>query len=69
MFWLHRWYSILAMVGVTKKLTQEYVGSFLIKERIGRLAYKLDIPLDWKIPPVLLIAQLQPAPTSSKDPF
>lgn len=42
---------------------------FLIKERVGRLVYKFDIPPDWRIYLVFLIAQLESAPTPSKNPF
>ncbi len=35
---LHKGYSILSSVGVTKKLTQQYVGLFRIIEKVGRLA-------------------------------
>ena len=66
---LHRSYSIPSSAGVTKKLTQQYVGPFQIKEKVGRLAYKLKIPDDWRIHPVFLVAQLEPAPEPSDDPF
>ena len=66
---LHKGYSISSSVGVTKKLTQQYVGPFQIVERIGRLAYRLEIPNDWRIYPVFSVAQLEPAPDLSKDPF
>ena len=48
-------------LGVTKRLTQQYVGPFKIIQRIGRLAYNLDIPHDWRIHPVYTVAQLEPA--------
>lgn len=35
MFKLHKGYSILFSVSVTKKLTQQYVGSFKIVKKIG----------------------------------
>ncbi len=66
---LHKDYSIPSLAGVTKKLTQQYVGPFQIKERLGRLAYKLEIPDDWRIHPVFLVAQLEPAPKPSNNPF
>lgn len=40
---LHKGYSLLVMAGVTKKLTKQYIGSFQILEKVGRLAYKLDV--------------------------
>ena len=66
---LYKGYSISSSVGVTKKLTQKYVGLFQIIEKIGRLAYKLEVPSDWRIHPVFFITQLEPAPAPSKDPF
>ena len=66
---LHKGYSILLSVGVTKKLTQQYVGLFRNLEKIGRLAYKLEVPNDWRIHPVFSVAQLEPAPALSEDPF
>ena len=66
---LHKGYSIPFSVRVTKKLTQQYVGPFRIVKKVGRLAYKLDIPSDWRIHPVFSVAQLEPAPDPAKDPF
>ncbi len=43
---LHKGYSIPSSVGVTKKLTQQYVGPFQIVERVGRPAYRLELPSD-----------------------
>lgn len=66
---LHKGYSIPSTLGVTKKLTQQYVGPFCISEKVGRLAYRLAIPPHWKIHPVFSVAQLEPAPPPSGDPF
>ena len=66
---LHKGYSIPATAGVTKKLTQQYVGPFRIVEKVGRLAYRLDVPPDWRIHPVFSVAQLEPAPPPTEDPF
>lgn len=68
-FWLHKGYSIPAIAGVTQKLTQQYVGPFRIVKKVGRLAYKLDVPPDWRIHSVFSVAQLEPAPLPAKDPF
>lgn len=43
---LHKGYSILSSAGVTKKLTQQYVGPFWVFEKGGRLTYKLNVPPD-----------------------
>ena len=66
---LHKGYSILSSVEVTKKLTQQYVGLFQIIKRVGRLAYKLKVPSDWRIHPVFSVAQLELVLDLSKDPF
>ena len=66
---LHKGYSIPSSVGVTKKLTQQYVGPFQIVERVGWLAYRLEVPSDWRIHPVFSVAQLKPAPSPSENPF
>lgn len=69
MFRLHKEYSIPATAGVTQKLTQQYVSPFRIVEKVGRLAYRLDIPPNWRIHPVFSVTQLEPAPPPAKDPF
>lgn len=66
---LHKGYSLPSTVGITKKLTQQYVGPIFILERIGRLAYKLDITPDWRIYPVFSVVQLEPASPPTSDPF
>ena len=59
---LHKGYNIPANLGVIKKLTQQYVDSFKVLERIDRLIYRLNVPEDWKVHSVFTIAQLKPAP-------
>ena len=66
---LHKGYLIPSSVGVTKKLTQQYVGPFQVVEKVGRLAYKLEVPSDCRIHPVFSVAQLELAPNPSEDPF
>ena len=66
---LHKGYSISVTAGVIKKLVHQYVGPFCIVEKVGRLAYRLDILPDWRIHPVFSVAQLEPAPPPAKDPF
>lgn len=51
-----------------KKLSNQRAGPFLIKQRVGNLAYELDLPLAWKVYLVISIAQLEPANKSS-DPY
>lgn len=64
---LHKGYKIPATKGIITKLTQQFVGPFRVIERIGRLAYRLDITSHWKVHPVFTIAQLEPYVTG--DPF
>ena len=66
---LHKRYSIPATTGVTKKLTQQYVGLFRIVEKVGRLAYRLNVSPNWRIHPVFSVAQLEPAPPPAEDPL
>ena len=66
---LHKGYPIPSSVGIIKKLTQQYVGLFKIVEKIGQLAYKLEVPSDWRIYPIFFVTQLKPAPDPFKDPF
>lgn len=66
---LHKSYSIPSLVRVTKKLTQQYIGLFQIKERVRCFAYRLKIPDDWRIQPIFLIAQLEPTLEPFNDPF
>jgi hypothetical protein len=55
------------MRGVPKqKLGFQRVGPFRVVDKVGRLAYKLEFPDDWRIHPVISVAQLEPAPS---DPF
>ncbi len=51
-----------------RKLSQQRAGPFLIKRRIGRQAYELDLPDNMAIHPVISVAQLVPTP-SGEDPF
>lgn len=63
---LHRGYTVLGLK--SRKINQQMVGPFKVLRRVGRLAYELDLPDDWKIHRVISIAQLEPAPTGP-DPF
>jgi len=50
-----------------RKLTEPRVGPFRIKKMIGRLACELQLPKNWKIHPVISIAELEPMPP--QDPY
>ena len=38
------------------------VGPFEVLERVGKLAYRLDLPTLFKVHPVISVAKLEPAP-------
>src|ERR1051325_4382026 len=44
-----------------KKLSPKYYGPFEIKEVISETAYKLQLPVNWKIQPVFHISLLKPS--------
>ena len=49
----------LKMQGAPAKLQRRFVGPFKIIEIIGRQAYKLSLPEEWKIHPVLHVPLLK----------
>jgi len=51
-----------------RKLTEKRVGPFPIKRMVGRLACELELPKNWKIHPVISIAELEPTPAQD-DPY
>ena len=56
---LHKDYQILSSVTLNLKLSQQYVNSFQIIEKIENLAYRLKISKHWKIWFVISIIQLE----------
>jgi len=63
---LHKGYDIPDTKTLGPKLSRQRTGPFKILERVGRLAYRLELPLHWRIHPVISIAHLEPA---KEDPF
>ncbi|KAN0069219.1 hypothetical protein V8E54_012848 [Elaphomyces granulatus] len=57
---LHRGYSIPQIEVLGRKLGPQFAGPFMVVEKIGPLAYRLNLPLHWKIHPVVSIAHLEP---------
>ena len=49
----------LRLKGVPAKLQKRFVGPFKIIERIGQQAYRLALPIDWKIHPVFHVSLLR----------
>ena len=64
---LHRGYVLPGLK--QPKTSQQFVGPFKVLQRIGSLAYRIDVPSTWRIHPVLSIAQLEPVPDPSQDPY
>lgn len=63
---LHHGYTIAGKPN--RKLGQQRVGPFRVMRRVGRLAYELELPSNFRIHPVVSIAQLEPA-LSESDPY
>ncbi|KAG2012354.1 hypothetical protein GB937_007183 [Aspergillus fischeri] len=57
---LHKGYDIPK--ALSAKYSDQYAGPFDIVQRVGPLAYKLDIPDTWRIHPVISIAHLEAYP-------
>ena len=63
---LHHGYEL---PGITnKKLHQQRAGPFKVLEKVGQLAYRLELPPVMQIHPVISIAQLEPVP-ETVDPY
>ncbi|KAK4158829.1 hypothetical protein QBC43DRAFT_195406, partial [Cladorrhinum sp. PSN259] len=52
----------------SRRFSQKRVGPFKVMERVGRLAYRLDLPDSMNIYPVISVAHLSPHP-KGEDPF
>ncbi|KAI0996230.1 hypothetical protein K3495_g11949, partial [Podosphaera aphanis] len=66
---LHRGFNVPGIAGNTK-LAQQYAGPFKVLEKIGKLAYRLDLPPSLgSIHPVISVAHLEPAPNPADDPY
>ena len=66
---LHKGYNIPSTKVLGRKLSQQYAGPFKVLAKVGNLAYRLKLPEHWQIHPVFSIAQLEPCPDPTKDPF
>jgi len=59
-------YNIPGMTN--RKLIEKRIGLFLIKRMVGELACELNFPKNWKVNPVISIAELEPLPDRD-DPY
>ena len=66
---LHKEYNISITAQIKKKMSNQYVRSFRIIERIERLAYRLVVLEHWKIHSVFIIAQLKLCSFSETNSF
>ena len=64
---LHAGYTIPGLRN--RKLSQQRAGPFKITEKVGTLAYRLELPPVMGIHPVISIAQLEPSPPPDSDPY
>lgn len=67
--WLHKEYSILLTVSIIKRLMEQYIKLFYVLERVGRLAYWLNISANNHIYNIFTIAQLEPIPNLASNLF
>ena len=65
---LHRGYNLPGLKQ-NHKLQQQFAGPYQVLERVGRLAYRIQLPPTLRIHPVVSVAHLEPAPAPDKDPF
>ena len=64
---LYRGYYVPGVI--SKKISQQLVGPFKILERIGRLAYKLELPANIRIYNVISIVYLELVTNPTDDPY
>lgn len=57
---LHKGYAIPSFAIVSPKLSQQLAGPFRIVERVGSLAYRLQLPPNWRIHDVISVDHLEP---------
>ena len=53
----------------SRKYSQQRAGPFIVKRRVGRLAYELDLPDTMGIHPVISVTHLAPSPDGKDGPF
>lgn len=66
---LHRGYIVPGLKDTNVKIEQQFAGLFRVLERVGRLAYRIEILPAMKMYPVISMAYLEPAPNPMDDPY
>ncbi|CAN1862455.1 hypothetical protein LINPERHAP1_LOCUS43946, partial [Linum perenne] len=61
-------YRFKHLKNVHKGLLRRYEGHFLVVKKIGRVAYKIEVPSHLEIHPVFHVSQLKPYHNDMEDP-
>ena len=64
-----RLYHGYKIPGVHHKYFNQRVGPFKVFEKVGKLVYRLDLPPNIRIHPVVSMAQIEPAINPADDPY
>ena len=62
---LHKGYNVLREKW---KLGQQWAKPLIVKEKVGKLVYRLQLLDTWKVHDIIFIANLEPA-SKGEDPF
>jgi hypothetical protein len=54
--------------GRHQALIRKYEGPFMVVKRVGKLAYKLDLPPEFRVHPVFHVCNLKPFHADEEDP-
>ncbi|XP_040937957.1 uncharacterized protein [Gossypium hirsutum] len=65
---LAKLHLILRYTGLHKGLVQRYEGPFKVVKRVGKVAYKLELPPKLKVHPVFHVSMLKPFHEDQEDP-